>query len=348
MKKATMLCATLAAASTAAAAADVSQELFSRADANGDGALSAAELTKAVLSDHAHSMPPRFEHTEPRKLFAQLDTDGSRGVDAAEFAAPFAALSVQPNQLGDAVAVGDVHGCLPCLRRTLQANRIVNVDGSWIAGNRTVVQLGDLIHRGPDDQAVINYVRRLEREAMAAGGEWVQLIGNHEQLELDGRGDPEAMDGAGVGFGSARARKQAFGLDGDVGSWLRGKQIVHRWEDTVFVHGGISSTSLAKLGVDGINALTFRDARVMDHALWDRFLAKGSQELACRRLQEVLELLGAERMVVGHTITALAGFEPGELGQRCDGRLMLVDVGMSSAFPRIPKLLKAAHFFSNA
>ena len=53
-------------------------------------------------------------------------------------------------------------------------------------------------------------------------------------------------------------------------------------------------------------------------------------------------------MVVGHTITALAGFEPGELGQRCDGRFTMVDVGMSSAFPRIPKLLKAAHFFSNA
>jgi hypothetical protein len=342
-----MLCTTLAAAATAAAA-DVSEELFSRADANGDGVLSSTELTKAVLSDHAHSMPPRFGYMEPRELFAQLDSDGSRGVDAAEFAAPFAALSVQPTQLGDVVAVGDVHGCLPCLRRTLQANRIVDADGSWIAGNRTVVQLGDLVHRGPDDQGVINYVRHLEREATAAGGEWVQLIGNHEQLELDGRGDPEAMDGPGVGFGSARARKQAFGLNGDVGSWLRGKQIVHRWEDTVFVHGGISSTSLAKLGVDGINALAFREGHVMDHALWDRFLATGTQELACKRLQEVLELLGAERMIVGHTITAHAGFEPGEVGQRCDGRLTLVDVGMSSAFPHIPKLLKAAHFFSNA
>jgi hypothetical protein len=46
-------------------------------------------------------------------------------------------------------------------------------------------------------------------------------------------------------------------------------------------------------------------------------------------------------LVVGHTITKSAGFSPGEIGERCGGKLMLVDVGMSDAFA-IPKKHRVA------
>ncbi|SJM69610.1 hypothetical protein FM112_14325 [Gulosibacter sp. 10] len=45
-----------------------------------------------------------------------------------------------------------------------------------------VVQVGDLVHRGPDSLGVVLLVDRL-----LARGVWTQLVGNHEQLYVDRR-----------------------------------------------------------------------------------------------------------------------------------------------------------------
>lgn len=45
-----------------------------------------------------------------------------------------------------------------------------------------VVQLGDLVHRGPDSAGVIALV-----DALSATGRWTQVVGNHEQLYVDRR-----------------------------------------------------------------------------------------------------------------------------------------------------------------
>lgn len=285
---------------------------------------------------------------------------------------------------GDVVAVGDVHGCSDCLRRTLQANGVADANGDWAGGTRTVVQLGDLIGRGTDDHGVIRYVQKLAEQAEQAGGRWVQLLGNHELMEMGGD-FRHGVDGPGTGFGSRAARQQAFSATGGVGRWLSQLPVVHQWEDVVFAHAGISSRGVAQLGVDGINEAVARrhaEAPARDRAepaesavmrqvrqvrdlvlgrgaapsaldvsntvLWDRTLAQAPEHHACRLLDEVLEALGAKTMVVGHTITATVGFAPGALGARCGGKLQMVDVGMSDAFGDIPKGHKAAHFFSGA
>lgn len=41
----------------------------------------------------------------------------------------------------------------------------------------TVVQVGDLVHRGPDSSGVLDIV---ERVLQAQPEQWVQLVGNHE------------------------------------------------------------------------------------------------------------------------------------------------------------------------
>ena len=73
---------------------------------------------------------------------------------------------------------------------------------------------------------------------------------------------------------------------------------------------------------------------------------KRNVKSVCPRLDAVLEIMSSQKLVVGHTITEQAGFEPGEIGQRCDGKLILVDVGMSDAFPNIPKYNRALHIYN--
>lgn len=76
------------------------------------------------------------------------------------------------------VIVGDVGGCADQLAAVLPA----------LAGDPevTVIQVGDLVDRGPDSPGVLKLVDERLREAP---GRWVQLIGNHEAPHL-GLGDP--------------------------------------------------------------------------------------------------------------------------------------------------------------
>ena len=272
-------------------------------------------------------------------------------------------------EAGALVAIGDVHGSLANLHATLYKNKLVDQEaGDWIGGARTVVQTGDLIGRGADDKDVIEYVRRLQSQAKAAGGEWVQLMGNHEWMELH-RNYAYANDGPnGVGYGSTEARDREF-QTGEHGAWLRALPVMHTWNDVVFTHGGLSSPSMASLGVGTLNAHVaaymnghHTDTRVADELLWSRTLAQGDETKVCPVLSAVFDELnghgnghhrvtgadagGITKMVVGHTITATTGeFAPGELGSRCSGALQMIDVGMSSYFKSIPKLWRAAHFF---
>ncbi|MBH1974055.1 MAG: serine/threonine protein phosphatase, partial [Rhodobacteraceae bacterium] len=69
---------------------------------------------------------------------------------------------------------GDIHGHLDQLRRL----------HDWIAadmaqnGAAPIVHIGDLVDRGPDSNAVIEFLRA----GIAAGQDWVVLKGNHDRL----------------------------------------------------------------------------------------------------------------------------------------------------------------------
>jgi len=266
---------------------------------------------------------------------------------------------------GDIVALGDIHGCAQCLQDTLKENGIVNDYGDWIAGNKTVVQLGDIIGRGSDYPQVIHNIQRLMFQAEKVGGKWVQLLGNHEYMELNSD-FRYANDGPSSGFGSTERRRAAFQPGGSEGDWLRSLPVIHKQDGIVFVHGGLSDLNIAKLCVDlltsnpeyrdlyrnlnrdlyrNLNRDLYRDL-ILNHILWDRTLSLGNERDICPRLDKVLEIMSSQKLVVGHTITEQAGFEPGEIGQRCNGKLILVDVGMSDAFPNIPKYNRALHIYN--
>ena len=71
--------------------------------------------------------------------------------------------------------IGDVGGHAESLRHEL-ARLGARPDGS-LPEDLLVVQVGDLIHRGPDSAEVVNIVDRYLR---TQPDQWIQLIGNHE------------------------------------------------------------------------------------------------------------------------------------------------------------------------
>ena len=84
------------------------------------------------------------------------------------------------------VAVGDLHGDYSAWRDIASAAGIVNARGRWAAGEATLVQVGDIADRGPNTLAIIRDIRRLGREARAAGGRVIVLVGNHEVMNVIG------------------------------------------------------------------------------------------------------------------------------------------------------------------
>src|SRR5690349_6764906 len=104
-------------------------------------------------------------------------------------AAPGCQLADNPSRRqppGRIVAVGDLHGDLTATRAALRVAGVIDPHDSWIGGTTTLVQTGDVLDRGDDEQAIIDLLERLETEAAAAGGAVIWLLGNHELMNAAG------------------------------------------------------------------------------------------------------------------------------------------------------------------
>lgn len=86
------------------------------------------------------------------------------------------------------VAIGDLHGDYDRFVFILSNPnvRIVDNELRWAAGKTHLVQLGDIMDRGPDAKKIFDLLMRLEEEAEAAGGMVHVLIGNHEEMNITG------------------------------------------------------------------------------------------------------------------------------------------------------------------
>lgn len=84
------------------------------------------------------------------------------------------------------VAVGDIHGDYENFVKVLSDAGLINRRGNWVGENTHFVQLGDLPDRGPDTDEIIEHMKRLQRQALRAGGMVHALIGNHEAMNILG------------------------------------------------------------------------------------------------------------------------------------------------------------------
>jgi hypothetical protein len=142
------------------------------------------------------------------------------------------------------------------------------------------------------------------------------------------------------------ALRRALGKRGHLGREVRRFPIAVARGGIVFVHAGITAR-WARRGLACINRC-LHDAwaespyffgalrkghilRARGGPLWDRSYTGELERRATGRLKRALQLLEANRMVIGHTPTAhIAGGRDGRILLRCGGRLVCIDVGLKS------------------
>ena len=84
------------------------------------------------------------------------------------------------------VAIGDIHGAYDRFVEILTASGLVDKQQRWIGGRTHLVQLGDVVDRGPDSAKALDLLKRLEKDAARAGGAVHPLLGNHEVMRVLG------------------------------------------------------------------------------------------------------------------------------------------------------------------
>ena len=131
--------------------------------------------------------------------------------------------------------------------------------------------------------------------------------------------------------------RMAWALNGEYGELVKENQVAVQVNDTIFLHGGISSKycsfSLASLTEQVIAAMeTFNPA--IDSILYDEFgpvwyrgLAQEDEtEVFSQTLDNILSRYGARRIVVGHTPTG------GVVWPRFDQRVIVNDTGIAAYY----------------
>ncbi|TPX47469.1 hypothetical protein SeMB42_g00708 [Synchytrium endobioticum] len=222
---------------------------------------------------------------------------------------------VEPGPSRRIVAIGDLHGDLPNTLKVLEFAGIINDQQDWIATNTTLVQVGDVVDRGPDTKAIYGLLRRLSNDSSAYGSDVVGVLGNHEIMNMFGDlryVNPKDTDS----FGGPEQRKLEWSRGGDLGSvhWAnKGIHFInHSARQSLFQQSEKDAQSNPVFGGEG--------------PTWYREYAQADEKTICPQLKEALNTLGARRMVIGHT-PQLDGIK-----SRCRGRVIIIDTGISSVY----------------
>jgi len=250
------------------------------------------------------------------------------------------------------VAIGDLHGDLEAARTALRIAGATDEDDLWIGGELVVIQLGDILDRGDDAMEILDLLDSLRERARASGGDIHLLNGNHElmNVKLDMRyvsvgGYIDFVPGEKRDPATATAQDVVDGIGerilairpgGSMALSFAERNVITVVGDTVFVHGGVLPR-IVDYGVERLNQETRQWIRgddpcppepllAGDGPVWSRHFSHEPDVEDCRLLDATLDRLGAQRMVVGHTV------QKGGISSACDGRVWRVDVGMADHY----------------
>lgn len=248
------------------------------------------------------------------------------------------------------VAIGDLHGDLAATRSALRTAGAIDDHDAWIGGDLVVVQTGDVLDRGDDEQAIFDLVFSLEVSARAAGGAFILLVGNHELMNAAGDfryvtpgGMRDFDDVPGIDPSrwpdvpeAARGRFSALAPGGIYAKKIGAHNAITIIGDTVFSHAGVLGPWVTQ--VDEVNRSTrcWLDGQAGgptaappaltadDSPVWTR--AVGGPSADCAVVKASLTALGVTRMVVGHTVQAQG------INALCDDTVWRIDVGLARKY----------------
>ncbi len=256
------------------------------------------------------------------------------------------------------VAIGDVHGDFKATRDALRIGGLIDGDDKWIGGKTVLVQTGDMLDRGDDEQRIVDFLTGLKAQAAEVGGTVHLLQGNHELMNVAGDfryvtpcGFADFEDVPGLNLQDPKLSRLPRNQRARAAAWLPGGVYATKVAknpvavvvgDTVFAHGGVLPKYAADL--ERINrevtawalgqaTVGRRHVASVDGPLWSRHFSDEPDASDCKLLAASLSTLGAKRMVVGHTV------QP-KIRPACDQRVWRVDVGMAAHYGGRPEVLE--------
>lgn len=232
--------------------------------------------------------------------------------------------------------VSDVHGDRTRLVALLSAAGLVGGTATaptWTGGTDTLVVNGDNIDKGTQSIEVLDYWIALIPQAASAGGHLVVLMGNHEAEFLN---DPNNSKAAALDAEITTETPQMFADVSDPhGRFLHERPIAAIVDGWFFSHAGNSQGMSA-------SAIASKYMMLVDAGTWgDPFFLDPSSILEARDwwpssktttfLDGYLAALPAKHIVFGHSPPTFSSPPTGNIEVHFAGRLLLIDVGMSSA-----------------
>ena len=297
--------------------------------------LTKSELQTAAFRDVSHSIPESVErivvipdiHGDSENFIRSIWI-GLTHVDGIDIE-----LDVLQNMFFDAVN----HGRFPETRLSTPRT--------------TLVQMGDLVDRGPDS---VECLRILWSVEAVIGWTVISLYGNHELMSAFGnrREYIHEKELTWSRFGSMERRYRSFRTGEPIGDMLQARSVSMARvssagnRGTLFVHAGVDpnfmedNMNFSSTDIDSVGELNERIAAAIrdknaksllelalseQSTVWTRILAELPDSILCNQvLPHILLALKVDRIVVGHTPQ-----EDHRMKVRC-GRVYFTDIAISS------------------
>ena len=240
------------------------------------------------------------------------------------------------------LAVSDIEGNIDHLVDFLQFHNVIDEQYNWSWGENHLLFNGDSVDRGDKVTELLWFVRKLQQQAIKAGGNVHFMLGNHEAMIL---ADDIRYTHPKYKFLAERVGipyHQLFGEQTILGNWMRAQNSVVQVGPYLFTHAGygpelhalnlskneINATIRASLGPPAWPERTDLATSLAWHSkgpLWyrgyfDKHSFKYGPKPTNDELDAILTRHQAKTIIVGHTVTGTVGWLDG------NKRLIGIDV----------------------
>jgi hypothetical protein len=229
--------------------------------------------------------------------------------------------------------VSDIEGNFYAFHKLLTTNNIIDNNCNWSFGKGHLVLVGDFVDRGLNVTQCLWLIYKLEQQAIAQGGNVHFIIGNHELMNLKGNTVhvrtkyKKLANKLGLNYST-----DLYGLNSELGKWLRTKNCITKIGNLLFMHAGISREYLdLHLSIEKTNQIV-RDnidfvktdtiSKIVNGAnspFRSREMGHGQNSRTGKILSDAMEYYNFSTLIIGHSTVS-------NIYQQYNNSLINVDV----------------------
>eukprot|EP00919_Chromeraceae_sp_WS-2016_P081478 GHVR01192434.1.p1 GENE.GHVR01192434.1~~GHVR01192434.1.p1 ORF type:complete len:505 (+),score=64.30 GHVR01192434.1:201-1715(+) len=150
---------------------------------------------------------------------------------------------------GPIYVLADTHGDYHTVVKLLKKVDIIDDNLNWIASDTLLIQLGDVIDRGPHSDTLIIFFISLRKQAVLHNSKVILLMGNHEYAAAIGRYAPEThsvqlnkqIETESKCFGGLEGKKQLFS-SGEYHDYLKTLKVSVMVNGAIFSHVALTNS----------------------------------------------------------------------------------------------------------